>query len=154
MEIRDITFQWGPLREHSKAKIYDGHDKYFKATKKEIIIGFWPHCFWKIVSEAKGLNCHTGECLWSNRPSSPSSLSALYPPGCSSSPTILSGSFRSLSTTVTLLPSRARTAAIAEPKTPAPTITTSGSRSPGEPDAEAPSEAEEPVSTLFLVLRP
>ncbi|TNN72912.1 hypothetical protein EYF80_016841 [Liparis tanakae] len=63
---------------------------------------------------------------------------------------------RSLSTTVTLLPSWARTAAKAEPRTPAPTITTSGSGASGasgEQLAEAFGEAEDSGSILFLVLR-
>lgn len=64
---------------------------------------------------------------WVSVPSSPSSLSALYPPGCRSSPIIRSGSRMSLSTTVTRRPSRARTVAMAAPSTPAPTMTTSGS---------------------------
>ncbi len=62
-------------------------------------------------------------------PWSPSLCSALNPPGCSSSPTILSGSERSLSTTVTLRPSLASTAPTADPRIPAPTTTISVSQS-------------------------
>ena len=69
-------------------------------------------------------------------PCRPSCLSARNPPGWRSSPTILLGSDTSLSTTVTLRPSRASVAAIAEPRIPAPTTTTSVSSS-------KPSGAEE-----------
>ena len=60
-------------------------------------------------------------------PSSPSFSKTARPPGCRSSPTILSGSFKSLSMTVTRRPSRASTVAKAEPATPDPMITISGS---------------------------
>lgn len=60
-------------------------------------------------------------------PSRPKSRRALNPPGCSNSPTILSGSFRSLSITVTFLPSLESTVAKEEPRTPDPTMIISGS---------------------------
>lgn len=60
-------------------------------------------------------------------PSRPKSRRALNPPGCSNSPTILSGSFRSLSITVTFLPSLESTVAKEEPRTPDPTMMISGS---------------------------
>lgn len=60
-------------------------------------------------------------------PSRPKSLRALKPPGCNNSPTILSGSFRSLSITVTFLPSLESTVAKEEPRTPDPTMIISGS---------------------------
>lgn len=62
-----------------------------------------------------------------NLPSRPRSLRVLKPPGCRNSPSILSGSFKSLSITITFLPSLASTAAKAEPSTPDPTMITSGS---------------------------
>ena len=49
------------------------------------------------------------------------------PPGCKSSPTILFGSERSLSTTATFRPCRAKVQASADPSTPDPIITTSKS---------------------------
>lgn len=60
-------------------------------------------------------------------PARPRAFRHWYPPGWSSSPTILSGSFKSRSMTVTRRPSRPKTAAMAEPRMPDPTIMTSGS---------------------------
>jgi hypothetical protein len=60
-------------------------------------------------------------------PLMPSFSSALTPPGCSNSPTILSGSLRLLSNNMTLLPWFPNATAAAHPTMPAPTMTTSAS---------------------------
>jgi hypothetical protein len=60
-------------------------------------------------------------------PLMPSFSSALTPPGCSSSPTILSGSFRLFSSSITLLPCLPNATAAAHPTMPAPTMTISAS---------------------------
>jgi hypothetical protein len=60
-------------------------------------------------------------------PLMPSFSSALTPPGCSNSPTILSGSFKLFSSKMTLLPWFPKATAAAHPTMPAPTMTTSAS---------------------------
>lgn len=84
-----------------------------------------------------------------NLPSRPSSLRTKQPPGCRNSPIILSGSFKSLSITVTFLPSLESTAANAEPSTPDPMMITSGSLWEGI-DAVAPIKLVSEIMAPFL----
>ena len=56
-------------------------------------------------------------------PLMPSFSNAFTPPGCSSSPTMRSGSFRLFSSSMTLLPCLPNATAAAQPSTPAPTMT-------------------------------
>lgn len=58
---------------------------------------------------------------------SPSSSNARTPPGCSSSPTMRSGSLRLRSSSITLRPCLPNATAAAHPRIPAPTMTISAS---------------------------
>jgi hypothetical protein len=60
-------------------------------------------------------------------PFMPSFSNAFTPPGCNSSPTMRSGSFRLFSSKITLLPWLPNATAAAQPRTPAPIMTTSAS---------------------------